>query len=311
MSVTLCLLWPARNLSGHSIKRSASLFLALPPLRASGAHLTRGGKKRKDFEYRSSEFSRDLCSPGWDSVEVPTWNKGRETYHLRPVTMAEVDGNLASGGSNKDPKVSSMHSRVPSSGPSERATFTTSLSVPVIGTRAVTSSSNSTQSTNDAINSASGNHNASTGVVPSGPAPTRMASSRMATNTHTQTQTSTSIDDGFREGGKPPDLGLEPIKVASVLDLNSVRTQAPRPPASSQGSALPGQHEQRPFGLEDCPTFYPTTEEWHDPTAYIRKIAPSAERSGLCKIIPPEGWRMPFVTNTEVRLSFPPAWLSY
>lgn len=206
----------------------------------------------------------------------------------------------ASGTPNKGPEMPSLHSRVPSSGPSQRATFTTSLSIPVIGTRAVTNTSSSNQTSNDTIGGSNGGSHASTGVVSSGPAP-----SRMATSTHTQTHASISIDDGFREGGKHPDLGLEPIKVASVLDLNSVRTRAPRlPPASIQGSRpteAGSRPEERPFGLEDCPAFYPTLDEWHDPIAYIRKITPIAEESGICKIVPPEGWNMPFVTNTEVR----------
>jgi hypothetical protein len=216
----------------------------------------------------------------------------------------------ASVTSNKVPEMPILHSRVPSSGPSQRATFTTSLSIPVIGTRAVTNTSNSNQSSNDTIGGSNGGGHATTGVVSSGPAPARMASSRMATSTHTQTHSSISIEDGFREGGKHPDLGLEPIKVASVLDLNSVRTRGPRvPPASIQGSrpTEPGSRlEERPFGLEDCPAFYPTMDEWHDPIAYIRKITPIAEQSGICKIVPPEGWNMPFVTNTEVRPTHSP-----
>jgi len=226
--------------------------------------------------------------------------------------MDEPQVIQVSGTSNKGPEMPSLHSRVPSGGPSQRATFTTSLSIPVIGTRAVTNTSSSNQSSNDTIVGSLGGSHPSTGVVPSGPAPARMASSRMGTNTHTQTHTSISIDDGFREGGKHPDLGLEPIKVASVLDLNSVRTRAPRgPPAAIQGSRLnePGSRpEERPFGLEDCPAFYPTLDEWQDPIAYIRKIAPIAEESGICKIVPPEGWNMPFVTNTEVRPAHSPMW---
>lgn len=33
--------------------------------------------------------------------------------------------------------------------------------------------------------------------------------------------------------------------------------------------------------------------------AYIDSIAPEAKAYGICKIVPPEGWRMPFVLETE------------
>jgi hypothetical protein len=34
--------------------------------------------------------------------------------------------------------------------------------------------------------------------------------------------------------------------------------------------------------------------------SYIRSIAPQAQEFGIAKIVPPETWRMPFVTDTEV-----------
>jgi histone demethylase JARID1 len=34
--------------------------------------------------------------------------------------------------------------------------------------------------------------------------------------------------------------------------------------------------------------------------SYIRAIAPQAQEFGIAKIVPPETWRMPFVTDTEV-----------
>jgi histone demethylase JARID1 len=34
--------------------------------------------------------------------------------------------------------------------------------------------------------------------------------------------------------------------------------------------------------------------------SYIRGIAPQAREYGIAKIVPPETWRMPFVTDTEV-----------
>jgi histone demethylase JARID1 len=56
------------------------------------------------------------------------------------------------------------------------------------------------------------------------------------------------------------------------------------------------------FGLEDCPTFYPTEEEFADPMDYVKKIGEegTARDWGMCKIVPPEGWNMPFVLDTQV-----------
>ncbi|KAJ2355615.1 hypothetical protein H4S02_012908, partial [Coemansia sp. RSA 2611] len=56
---------------------------------------------------------------------------------------------------------------------------------------------------------------------------------------------------------------------------------------------------KRMFGLPEAPTYYPTKEEFADPLAYIQKIRPEAEASGLCKIVPPEGWNPPFALDTS------------
>eukprot|EP00976_Prorocentrum_cordatum_P036898 750607-Prorocentrum_minimum.AAC.6 len=42
------------------------------------------------------------------------------------------------------------------------------------------------------------------------------------------------------------------------------------------------------------PSYYPTLEQFADPYAYIAFIRPEAEKSGICKIVPPEGWTVPF-----------------
>ena len=84
-----------------------------------------------------------------------------------------------------------------------------------------------------------------------------------------------------------------PIPVASKFNLSSVKT--PRPHTSWKQP-----HGPRPLGLEDCPEFFPTAEEFKDPMAYIKTISDKAKDYGICKIIPPQGWKMPFVTDTEV-----------
>ncbi|KIO30970.1 hypothetical protein M407DRAFT_222112 [Tulasnella calospora MUT 4182] len=61
----------------------------------------------------------------------------------------------------------------------------------------------------------------------------------------------------------------------------------------------PPRTTPRPFDIEDCPAFYPTAEEWKDPMAYVKSISDRAKAYGICKIVPPEGWNMPFVIDTK------------
>jgi histone demethylase JARID1 len=83
-----------------------------------------------------------------------------------------------------------------------------------------------------------------------------------------------------------------PISVAPRLDLSTVKTTSP--------GSVPPKATPRPFDLEDCPSFYPTMEEFRDPMSYIRSISDRARPYGLCKIVPPAEWKMPFVADTEV-----------
>jgi [histone H3]-trimethyl-L-lysine4 demethylase len=88
-----------------------------------------------------------------------------------------------------------------------------------------------------------------------------------------------------------------PLHAAPRLDMSTVRTHS----RSRRVSVLPqAPQKERPFELPDCPAFYPTPEEFRDPMSYIRSISPQAQEFGIAKIVPPETWRMPFVTDTEV-----------
>ncbi|WVQ76775.1 hypothetical protein IAR50_006449 [Cryptococcus sp. DSM 104548] len=75
------------------------------------------------------------------------------------------------------------------------------------------------------------------------------------------------------------------------FSIDDVRTTAPRRPSP--------RRKPRLFGLEECPTFYPTQEEFKDTTAYIDSIAKEGKQYGICKIVPPEGWQMPFRLETD------------
>lgn len=87
-------------------------------------------------------------------------------------------------------------------------------------------------------------------------------------------------------------LNGTPISVGSTLDMSTVKTEAPR--------NIPPRTNPRPFGLEYCPIFYPSPDEFKDPMGYIRSISPHGQQHGLVKIVPPIGWKMPFVIDTEV-----------
>ncbi|KAG7519301.1 lysine-specific demethylase 5B-B-like isoform X2 [Solea senegalensis] len=55
----------------------------------------------------------------------------------------------------------------------------------------------------------------------------------------------------------------------------------------------------------ECPVFEPSWEEFADPYAFINKIRPIAEKTGICKVRPPPGWQPPFACDVD-RLHFVP-----
>lgn len=111
---------------------------------------------------------------------------------------------------------------------------------------------------------------------------------------------------------------------AKPFDLKSVKTSSPRNRAFAlcfktfsetplpdfplarlllAPSSAPPRTQARSFGLEEAPTYYPTAEEFKDAMAYIRKISDGpggAQDFGICKIVPPVGWEMPFKMDPEV-----------
>ena len=100
-------------------------------------------------------------------------------------------------------------------------------------------------------------------------------------------------DEGGSQDASDDFFGANsPISVSPSLDLSSVKTSSPR--------NQPTRSTPRPFGLQDCPVFYPTSDEFKDPMAYIDSISRRVVNHGICKVVPPVGWKMPFVTNTEV-----------
>nr|XP_015197730.1 PREDICTED: lysine-specific demethylase 5B isoform X1 [Lepisosteus oculatus] len=55
----------------------------------------------------------------------------------------------------------------------------------------------------------------------------------------------------------------------------------------------------------ECPVFEPSWEEFADPFAFINKIRPIAEKTGICKVRPPSDWQPPFACDVD-KLHFTP-----
>ncbi|XP_029429131.1 lysine-specific demethylase 5B isoform X3 [Rhinatrema bivittatum] len=55
----------------------------------------------------------------------------------------------------------------------------------------------------------------------------------------------------------------------------------------------------------ECPVFEPSREEFADPFAFINKIRPIAEKTGICKVRPPPDWQPPFACDVD-KLHFTP-----
>lgn len=211
----------------------------------------------------------------------------------------------------------------PSLNQSTAPSFTTSLAIAVEGVihidksgeSSVSVSTNmpslSSISTHAAVNSISQSQSISTAVTPGA------SSSATVTNGESRRAPRKSKTDALAAlnvRSRSPSFGLEdvqtnnrdhpnitstprqstPIQVSPKLDMSSVKTASPRKP--------PPRTKQRPFGLEDCPVYYPTADEFKNPMVYIRSISEHARKYGICKIVPPEGWKMPFATDTEARL---------
>ncbi|KAL0950185.1 hypothetical protein HGRIS_010178 [Hohenbuehelia grisea] len=108
-----------------------------------------------------------------------------------------------------------------------------------------------------------------------------------ALNSHARSSSESPESDSISDNYHSP----QPISVSTKLDMSTVKTSGPKKPQERTSA--------RPFGLEDCPTFYPTAEEFRDPMSYINSISATAKEYGICKIVPPQEWEMPFVTDTE------------
>nr|KAF6275187.1 lysine demethylase 5B [Pipistrellus kuhlii] len=76
---------------------------------------------------------------------------------------------------------------------------------------------------------------------------------------------------------------------------------APPPPPPLGGPGPLGEFLPPP----ECPVFEPSREEFADPFAFIHKIRPVAEQTGICKVRPPPDWQPPFACDVD-KLHFTP-----
>jgi histone demethylase JARID1 len=76
--------------------------------------------------------------------------------------------------------------------------------------------------------------------------------------------------------------------------VEALKTTSPRYPKTRSGTRL--------FGLKECPTLYPTEDEFEDPMAYIKKIgeAEGGREFGMVKVVPPVGWAMPLTIDQVI-----------
>lgn len=75
---------------------------------------------------------------------------------------------------------------------------------------------------------------------------------------------------------------LAPADVA-VMEPATVLPPGPRPALPLGGPGPLGEFLPPP----ECPVFEPSWEEFADPFAFIHKIRPIAEQTGICKVRPP------------------------
>ncbi|XP_053402406.1 protein Jumonji-like isoform X2 [Mercenaria mercenaria] len=64
---------------------------------------------------------------------------------------------------------------------------------------------------------------------------------------------------------------------------------------------FPGDSD--PAAVVQCPTYYPSEEQFRDPILYIQSIQSEAEQYGMCKIVPPCSWKMESREMEDFRFS--------
>jgi len=175
-------------------------------------------------------------------------------------------------------------------GPKSAATLTTCLSIPVQGAVPVSRANNhpsSSQSPGPADTSSDVSHPRR---APRKSKTEALVALQNHANANEINDDAPEVNTTDISGFYPKDA--LPLPADPALDMSKVKTVSPR--------NVPSSNRPRPFGLDDCPAFYPSAEEFKDPMGYIKSISETAKEYGICKVVPPANWKMPFVTDTEV-----------
>ncbi|KDR84060.1 hypothetical protein GALMADRAFT_219890 [Galerina marginata CBS 339.88] len=163
-------------------------------------------------------------------------------------------------------------------------TFISSLDIPVQGAIPIETEISKSTSSNDDVEP--------TPVEPKRAPRKSKTDALAALNTQSRSSSTGPDEMDISEDLTEKYRNAPPIPVPLRLDLSTVKTTSSR-------TAVDAPRDPRPFGLTDCPEFFPTVEEFKDPMAYIKSISPRAQEYGICKIVPPEEWKMSFITDTE------------
>lgn len=261
---------------------------------ASAARKVFSNKKKKviftlSVVLFSVQYLRGVCSP-WDCGKKLKRRRKLErlaTFKslFLPKLMRESSALPAKGRKSHKPSDDSQQSSSATEMSSDfsgrhASTFYTCLAIPVEGATPIQDQDNKPKSSSSQPTNAPKR-------APRKSKTDALAAMQMQVNSDDKSQSSYQAT-GVRTFDDPG----PPIAVLPVLDMSSVKTTSPRSP--------PPRKYPRPFGLQDCPTYYPTVEEFKDPLGYIRSISDHAKNYGICKIVPPESWKMPFTTDTEV-----------
>jgi hypothetical protein len=98
---------------------------------------------------------------------------------------------------------------------------------------------------------------------------------------------------------EPAPIPQSPISTASSIHLAAVAPHIPTVTPQMQNAVNLSSSRASLSAIPFAPSYYPTAEEFRDPFRYISTIRAEASQYGVCKIVPPQGWKPKFDLNYE------------